>query len=195
MIQINSPFPEYHLKAYLPDKDEIKEDFSNADLTNKWTIYIFYPADFTFICPTELEDAATAYPFFHKLGAEVVSVSRDTAWVHKAWHDNSAAIRTVKYPMLADVEGKLCGEIGSLIETGKTDAGLSQRTTIIVDPDGMVKSLEMNDNDIGRNIDETLRKLQAAQFVRENKGALVCPAKWHPGDKTLKPGVALVGKI
>ncbi len=191
MLQVNEKFPEFHCKAYIPTTDKINDSFTNEDVAGKWCVYIFYPADFTFVCPTELEDAAAAYPLFQKLGCEIISVSVDTAFAHKAWHDNSEAIKKVQYPMLADVGGDLCYEVGALIE----DEGLSLRATYIVDPDGVIKAIEMNDNSIGRNIDETLRKLQAAQFVRENKGVLVCPAKWKPGSNTLKPGVDLVGKI
>jgi peroxiredoxin (alkyl hydroperoxide reductase subunit C) len=188
MVTINSKFPEYKLNGYIPD--ELKK-FSSADFAGKWVVYLFYPADFTFVCPTELEDAAEMYEQFQKVGAEIVSVSVDTEFVHKAWHDSSEAIKKVKYPMLADVGGRLCKEVGSLIE----EENLSLRATFIVDPDGLIKSIDMHDNSIGRNIEEIFRKLQASQFVRENHGALVCPAKWRPGEKTLKPGIDLVGKI
>jgi NADH-dependent peroxiredoxin subunit C len=188
MVTINSKFPEFKLDAYIPD--EIKK-FSNKDFSNKWMIYLFYPADFTFVCPTELEDAADMYDQFLKLGAEIASVSVDTAFVHKAWHDVSPAIAKIKYPMLADVGGNLCREAGTLID----GEFLSLRATFIVDPDGVIKAIDMHDNSIGRNMEEVLRKLQAAKFVRDNKGALVCPARWKPGSKTLKPGIDLVGKI
>ena len=188
MISINSKFPDFKLEGYIPD--EFKT-FTNKNFANKWVVYLFYPADFTFVCPTELEDAAEMHEQFVKVDAEIVSVSVDTAFVHKAWHDSSPAIKKVKYPMLADVGGKLCTELGTLIE----GEYLSYRSTFIVDPDGLIKSIEMHDNSIGRNIEEIFRKLQAAQFVRANNGVLVCPARWKPGDKTLTPGVELVGKI
>ncbi len=161
-----------------------------SDYGGKWLVLLFYPADFTFVCPTELEEAAAHHADFVKEGAEILSVSTDTAFVHKAWHDNSPAIKKIKYPMLADPNGKLSREFGTYME----DEGLSMRATFIIDPDGVVQSVEMHSNDIGRNIRETLRKLQAAKFVREHKG-LVCPASWEPGKDTLKPGVDLVGKI
>lgn len=154
---------------------------------------IFYPADFTFICPTELEEAADAYKEFKKLGAEIISVSTDTVHTHKAWHDTSPAIKKVEYPMAADPTGNLCKMFGTYIEEGE-DAGLSLRGTFIIDPDGVLKSIEINTNNIGRSTGELLRKLQAAKFVRENEGQ-VCPASWTPGKKTLKPGMDLVGKI
>jgi peroxiredoxin len=156
----------------------------------KWVVLLFYPADFTFVCPTELQEAAEHHDEFMKEGAEIMSVSTDTAFVHKAWHDNSPAIKNIKYPMIADPAGKLSREFGTYIE----NEGLSLRATFIIDPDRVVQSVEMHSNDIGRNIKETLRKLRAAKFVREHKG-LVCPASWEPGDKTLKPGTELVGKI
>jgi peroxiredoxin (alkyl hydroperoxide reductase subunit C) len=188
MVTVNSKFPEFKLEGYIPD--ELKT-FTNDIFKGKWMVYLFYPADFTFVCPTELEDAAEMYDKFTEVGAEIVSVSVDTAFVHKAWHDSSPAIKKVKYPMLADVGGVLCKELGTLIE----NENLSYRATFIIDPDGIIKSIEMHDNSIGRNIEEILRKLQAAQFVRANGGHLVCPARWKPGAKTLKPGVDLVGKI
>lgn len=188
MVSINSVFPNFKLDGYVPDKIS---SYTNESFKGKWTVYLFYPADFTFVCPTELEDAADFHAKFSEVGAEIVSVSVDTAFVHKAWHDNSPSIKKVKYPMLADVGGVLSRELGTLIE----NEHLSYRASFIVDPDGVIKSIEMHDNSIGRNIEEIFRKLQAAQFVRENKGALVCPARWKPGVKALKPGVDLVGKI
>ena len=151
---------------------------------------IFYPADFTFICPTELEEAAGLHEEFNKLNAEVFSVSTDTVFVHKAWHDHSPAIKKVKFPMIADPTGKICRMFGTYIE----DEGLSLRGSFIVDPDGVLKALEMHENSLGRNTKELLRKLQAAVYVREHKGE-VCPVSWEPGKKTLKPGLDLVGKI
>jgi peroxiredoxin (alkyl hydroperoxide reductase subunit C) len=151
---------------------------------------MFYPADFTFICPTELEEAADYYEEFKKVGAEIMSVSTDTVFVHKAWHDESPAIKKVKFPMVADPTGKLCREFGTYLE----DEGLSLRGSFIIDPDGVLTAFEVHDNSIGRSAKELLRKLQAAVFVRENKGQ-VCPASWEPGKETLTPGLDLVGKI
>lgn len=188
MISINSKFPEFNLDGYIPD--EIKK-FSNSSFRGKWAIYLFYPADFTFVCPTELEDAADFHQKFKEINSEIVSISVDTAFVHKAWHDHSPAIKKVNYPMLSDVGGTLCKELGTLIE----GENLSYRATFIVDPEGIIKAIDIHDNSIGRNIEEIYRKLQASQYVREHKGELVCPARWKPGDKTLKPGVDLVGKI
>jgi peroxiredoxin (alkyl hydroperoxide reductase subunit C) len=161
-----------------------------TDYRGQWLILFFYPADFTFVCPTELEDVADHYEKLQKLGAEVLSISTDTVFVHKAWHDQSPAIKKIEFPMVADPTAKLCREMGVYIE----EEGVSLRGTFIIDPDGILRGMEVNDNSIGRNADELLRKLQAAQYVREHGGE-VCPAKWQPGDKTLKPGLDLVGKI
>lgn len=187
MIKIGQKIPDFTLEAYHQDK--IKK-IKLSDYKGRWLVLIFYPADFTFICPTELEEAAQHYNEFQKLGAEVLSVSTDTVFAHKAWHDQSPAIGKIHYPMLADPTGKVCLEFGTYIE----EEGLSLRGTFIIDPDGVLKALDVHDNSIGRSTKEILRKLQAAKFVREHKG-LVCPASWEPGKKTLKPGLKLVGKI
>lgn len=160
------------------------------DFQGKWLILFFYPADFTFVCPTELTDVADHYEEFQKLNAEIVSVSTDTVFVHKAWHDHSPTIKDIKYPMAADPTGNLCKALGTYIP----EEGLSYRASFIIDPEGIIKAFEIHDNSIGRSADELLRKVQAAIYVRENGGE-VCPAKWKPGEKTLKPGMDLVGKI
>ncbi|MBI4448066.1 redoxin domain-containing protein [Candidatus Woesearchaeota archaeon] len=187
MIKIGQKIPDFELEAFHENK--IKK-VKLSDYKGKWLVLIFYPADFTFICPTELEEAAENYNEFKKIGAEVLSISTDTVFVHKAWHDNSPAIKKIKFPMVADPCGKLCEEFGTYIE----EAGLSLRGSFIIDPNGILKAFEMHDNSIGRSIKELLRKLQAAKFVNEHNG-LVCPASWEPGKKTLKPGLDLVGKI
>jgi len=187
MVKIGEKILDFELKAFHNGEEQ---KIKLSDSSGKWLVLLFYPADFTFICPTELEEAADLYPEFQKLDAEILSVSTDTVFVHKAWADHSAAIKKVKFPMLADPTGKLCREFGTYIE----GEGLSIRATFIIDPDGVLRSMEMHDNSVGRNAREILRKLQAAKFVRENKG-LVCPASWQPGGKTLKPGLDLVGKI
>jgi len=161
-----------------------------SDQKGKWVVLLFYPADFTFVCPTELAEAAGEYETFKKLGAEIASVSTDTAYVHKAWHDASPAISTIEYPMLADPAGFLCRQFGTYIES----EGVSLRATFIIDPEGRLIAYEMHDNSIGRSTAEILRKLEAAKYVREHKGE-VCPASWKPGVRTLKPGMDLVGKI
>jgi peroxiredoxin (alkyl hydroperoxide reductase subunit C) len=187
MIKIGQKIPDFTVEAF--DENRIRK-IKLSDYKRKWLVLLFYPADFTFICPTELEEAAHYYKEFKKLGAEILSISTDTVFVHKAWHDNSPAIKKIHFPMVADPTGELCREFGTYIAA----EGLSLRATFIIDPDGIIKACEMHDNSIGRNIQEILRKLQAAKFVREHKGQ-VCPANWRPGKKTLKPGLKLVGKI
>jgi peroxiredoxin len=169
--------------------DEIKK-IELADFEGKWLILFFYPADFTFVCPTELGDLADNYEKITSLGAEVVSVSTDTAFVHKAWKDNSATIAKIRFPMLADPARRVCRSYGTLIE----DEGLSLRATFIVSPEGKIKAFEMHDNSIGRSTQELIRKLQAAIYVSSHKGE-VCPMNWSPGAETIKPSTELVGKI
>jgi NADH-dependent peroxiredoxin subunit C len=184
---INKLAPLFATQAY--HQGETK-NVRLLDYRGKWVILVFYPADFTYICPTELGDLAEKYPEFQQLNAEVLSVSTDTVFVHKAWHDTSATIAKIKFPMLADPTGKICKAYGTYI----TEEGLSLRGTFVIDPDGMLKAYELHDNSIGRSSDELLRKVKAAQFVREHGGE-VCPANWQPGSSTLKPGLDLVGKI
>jgi len=187
MAKIGKEILDFELDVfYNNDNKKIKL----SDYRGKWLILVFYPADFTFICPTELEELADSYEEFKKLNAEILSVSTDTVFVHKAWHDNSNAIKKIRFPMIADPAGRLCREFGTYIE----EEGLSLRGSFIIGPDGILKAFEIHDNSIGRSAKELLRKLQAAKFVNENKG-LVCPAGWEPGKKTLKPGLDLVGKI
>ncbi|MCO5113784.1 MAG: alkyl hydroperoxide reductase subunit C [Bdellovibrionaceae bacterium] len=187
MTMINSQIPEFKVQAYH------NNDFvtvTDKDLKGKWSIFFFYPADFTFVCPTELGDMADKYAAFKEIGVEVYGVSTDTHFTHKAWHDASETIKKIKYPMLADPTGALSRAFGVYIE----EEGLAYRGTFVVNPEGKIKVAEMHDNGIGRNADELLRKVQAAQFIATNPGE-VCPAKWQPGAKTLKPGLDLVGKI
>lgn len=197
MIKIGEKVPNFKVNALVDD--QIKQ-VSLYDYAGKWTVLIFYPADFSFVCPTELEEAAKYYDEFKKLNAEILSVSTDTEYAHKAWHDTSPAIGKIRYPMLADPAGRMCREFGTYIENkesspdGIEDEGLSLRGTFIIDPDGILKTIEIHDNSLGRNISETLRKLRAAIHVREHPGE-VCPVSWEPGKGTLKPGADLVGKI
>jgi len=187
MIKINEQAPEFSEDAFIGN--EIKK-VSLGDYRGKWVVLFFYPADFTFVCPTELGDLADRYEEIKELGAEVISVSTDTAFVHKAWHDNSETIKKIKFPMLADPARRVCQSYGTLIE----EEGLSLRATFIIDPEGNLKTIELHDNSIGRSSDELIRKLQAAKFVAEHNGE-VCPMNWKPNAKTLKPGLDLVGKI
>ncbi|MBE8221769.1 MAG: peroxiredoxin [Bdellovibrionales bacterium] len=184
---INTQSPEFKLEAY--HNDNFKT-VTQQDLKGKWSVFFFYPADFTFVCPTELGDMADKYAEFQQMGVEVYSISTDTHFTHKAWHDASETIKKIKYPMLADPTGFLTRAFGVHIE----EAGLAYRGTFLINPEGEIKLAEIQDNSIGRNADELLRKVQAAQFTAKNPNE-VCPAKWTPGADTLKPGLDLVGKI
>jgi peroxiredoxin (alkyl hydroperoxide reductase subunit C) len=165
-------------------------DVSDADLRGKWSVVFFYPADFTFVCPTELEDLADNYAEFQKLGVEIYSVSTDTHFCHKAWHDSSEAIKKIEYTMVGDPTGAISRNFGVMIE----EAGLADRGTFVIDPDGKIQIVEINAGGVGRDASELLRKVKAAQYVASHPGE-VCPAKWKEGEKTLAPSLDLVGKI
>lgn len=163
---------------------------SDADLKGKWSVVFFYPADFTFVCPTELEDLADNYTEFQKLGVEIYSVSTDTHFAHKAWHDTSEAVGKIQYTMVGDPTGQISRNFDVLIEA----EGLADRGTFVVDPDGKIQIVEITAGGIGRDAVELLRKIKAAQYVAAHPGE-VCPAKWQEGEKTLAPSLDLVGKI
>lgn len=165
-------------------------EVTDKDLEGKWTAFVFYPADFSFVCPTELEDYAYYHEEFNKLGCDIYSVSTDTHFVHKAWHDTSEKINKIKYPMLADPAGKLAKDFGVLDE----ELWQALRGSFLINPEGKIVAYEVNDMGIGRSAKDLLRKLQAAQFVEQNGGE-ACPANWKPGEETLTPGIDLVGKI
>ena len=184
---INQPAPQFTAEAF--HNNEIKK-ISLSEYKGKWVVLVFYPADFTFVCPTELGDLADHYQELQQLGVEILSVSTDTAFVHKAWADSSETIKKINYPMVADPTGKICKAYRTYIP----EEGLSLRGTFLIDPDGNLKAYELHDNNIGRSSTELIRKIKAAQFVRENNGN-VCPMNWEPGKDTLKPGLDLVGKI
>ena len=163
---------------------------TDENLKGKWSVFVFYPADFTFVCPTELEDLANNYAEFKKLGVEIYGISTDTHFAHKAWHDTSEAIKKVQYPLVGDPTATLARNFEVLIE----EEGLALRGTFVINPEGQIKVLEIHDNGIGRDAGELLRKVQAAQYVAAHPGE-VCPAKWTPGAETLTPSLDLVGKI
>jgi NADH-dependent peroxiredoxin subunit C len=163
---------------------------TNEDLKGKWSVFVFYPADFTFVCPTELGDLADHYAEFRKIGVEIYGVSTDTHFTHKAWHDTSDTIAKVQYPLVADPTATLSRNFEVLIE----EEGLALRGTFVINPEGLIKIIEVHDNGIGRDARELLRKVQAAQYVASHPGE-VCPAKWTPGAQTLAPSLDLVGKI
>ncbi len=165
-------------------------EVTEADLRGKWSVVFFYPADFTFVCPTELEDLADHYDAFQKLGVEIYAVSTDTHFTHMAWHGSSPAVGKVKFPMVGDPTGTICRNFDVLI----SESGLADRGTFVINPAGKIVVCEIHDGGIGRDASELLRKVEAAQYVEANPGE-VCPARWRPGAKTLKPSAELVGKL
>lgn len=187
MSLIGKKIEDFKVQAY--HNGDFKEVTADT-VKGKWSLFFFYPADFSFVCPTELGDLADNYDKFKEVGVEIYSVSTDTHFVHKAWADASDTIAKIKYPMLADPTGDLARQFDVLIES----EGLALRGSFIVNPEGEIKAYEVHDLGIGRNAEELLRKVQAAQFVAEH-GDQVCPAKWTPGDETLAPSLDLVGKL
>ncbi|WP_018913118.1 alkyl hydroperoxide reductase subunit C [Thiomonas sp. FB-6] len=187
MSLINTEIKPFKANAYQSGKFI---EVTDATLKGHWSVVVFYPADFTFVCPTELEDLADHYAEFKKLGVEVYSVSTDTHFAHKAWHDTSEAIGKVQYVMIGDPTGAITRNFDVMIE----EEGLALRGTFLINPEGQIKLCEIHDNGIGRDASELLRKVKAAQYVASHPGE-VCPAKWKEGEKTLKPSLDLVGKI
>ena len=187
MSYINSEVKPFNATAF--HNGEFIE-VSEADLKGKWSVVFFYPADFTFVCPTELGDLADNYEEFKKLGVEIYSVSTDTHFTHKAWHDTSEEIGKIQYPMIGDPTGQITRNFGVMIE----EAGLADRGTFVIDPEGIIQIVEINAGGIGRDAQELLRKVKAAQYVAAHPGE-VCPAKWKEGEATLTPSLDLVGKI
>lgn len=187
MALIGSTIQPFTAQAY---KDGKFVTVTDADTQGKWAVFFFYPADFTFVCPTELEDLADVYPTLQKMDVEVYAVSTDTHFSHKAWHDTSPAIGKINYFMLGDPTHALSTNFGVLRE----GQGLADRGTFVVDPDGVIQIVEITAEGVGRNAQELLRKIKAAQYVRAHPGE-VCPAKWEEGAETLAPSLDLVGKI
>ena len=187
MSLIGKEIVEFKANAY--HKGEFIE-VSSEDLKGKWSIVCFYPADFTFVCPTELEDLQDQYATLQGLGVEVYSVSTDTHFTHKAWHDSSEEIKKIEYPMVGDPTWTLAKNFDVLIEAD----GLADRGTFVIDPEGKIQIVEINAGGIGRDASELMRKVKAAQYVHAHPGE-VCPAKWKQGEATLAPSIDLVGKI
>jgi len=187
MSLINTTIKPFSAKAFHQGRFI---DVTDASVRGKWSIFFFYPADFTFVCPTELGDVADLYDTFTSMGVEVYGISTDTHFTHKAWHDTSDTIKKVRYPLVGDPTGTLTRNFGVMVE----DAGLALRGTFVVNPEGVIKVMEVHDDGIGRDAKELLRKVQAAQYVATHPGE-VCPAKWTPGAETLAPSLDLVGKI
>ena len=187
MSLINTPVKAFKANAYQNGKFITVTD---QDLKGKWSVVFFYPADFTFVCPTELGDLADHHDTFKSMGVEIYAVSTDTQFTHKAWHDTSDTIGKIKYPMIGDPTGAITRNFDVMVES----EGLALRGTFVINPEGVIKAIEITDDGIGRDAQELLRKVQAAQYIAANPGQ-VCPAKWTPGAETLAPSLDLVGKI
>lgn len=165
-------------------------EVTTESVLGKWSVFFFYPADFTFVCPTELGDLQNHYAKLQELGVEVYSVSEDTHFVHKAWADATDTIGDIQYTMVGDPTGVLA----RFFEVLDEDLGQAYRGTFVLSPEGEIKVYEVHDMGIGRNAEELVRKIEAAQFVAEH-GDQVCPANWTPGAETISPSLDLVGKI
>jgi peroxiredoxin (alkyl hydroperoxide reductase subunit C) len=187
MSLINTPIKPFKAQAFKSGKFI---EVTDESVKGKWSVFFFYPADFTFVCPTELEDLADNYAEFQKLGVEIYGVSTDTHFAHKAWHDTSPAIGKINYALVGDPTTTLSRNFDVLIE----EAGLADRGTFVVDPNGLIQIVEINAGGVGRDAKELLRKVKAVQYVASHPGE-VCPAKWQEGEKTLAPSLDLVGKI
>ncbi|WP_059171682.1 alkyl hydroperoxide reductase subunit C [Bacillus sp. FJAT-27445] len=187
MSLIGTEVQPFKLQAY---KNGEFIEVTEQDFKGNWTVLCFYPADFTFVCPTELEDLQNQYPALQKLGVEVFSASRDSHFTHKAWHDTSETIGKITYAMIGDPAHVLSRQFDVLVE----ELGQADRGTFIIDPDGVIQAVEINAGGIGRDASTLINKIKAAQYVRNNPGE-VCPAKWEEGASTLKPSLDLVGKI
>ncbi len=187
MSLINTAIKPFKAQAFKQGKFV---EVSEADIKGKWAIFFFYPADFTFVCPTELGDLADHHAELKKLGVEVFSVSTDTHFTHKAWHDSSETIGKIEYAMIGDPTGTITRNF----EVMREGEGLADRGTFVVDPGGIIQAMEVTAEGIGRNAADLLRKVKAAQYVAAHPGE-VCPAKWEEGQKTLAPSLQLVGKI
>jgi peroxiredoxin (alkyl hydroperoxide reductase subunit C) len=187
MTRIGEQIPDVQLEVYQADAFET---IRLHERHGRWLVLLFYPADFTFVCPTELAAIADQHDRFVELDADVVSVSTDTVYAHKAWHDSSPLVGRVAFAMGADPSGEVCRAFDAYNER----TGLAIRATALIDPDGVVRAVEQHDDSIGRNPKEIVRKLQAASLVREH-GAAVCPAAWTPGKAVLTPAPELVGNL
>ena len=187
MSLINKEVKDFSVQSFQNGEFKV---VSKNDILGKWSVFFFYPADFTFVCPTELEDLQNLYSKFKEAGCEIYSVSCDTHFVHKAWYDTSDRIKKLQYPMLADPTHALSIDFDVYIESD----GMSERGTFIVNPEGKIVGYEVSAGNVGRNAEELLRKVLACQFVAAH-GDEVCPAKWQPGAETLKPSLDLVGQL
>ena len=191
LVSVGANVPDFEMETYEPAHGDFgKVALADIKKAGKWSILVFYPADFTFVCPTELADLADQQDKLAKLGAHVIAVSTDTKFAHMVWRNTEGLMKNVKYTLAADTTGA----VSRLFGVYDSATGLALRGTFIINPDGVIKTLEIHDNAIARDVTETLRKLKAAQYVASHPGE-VCPAKWKEGEKTLAPSLDLVGKI
>ncbi|MCX7944214.1 MAG: redoxin domain-containing protein [Deltaproteobacteria bacterium] len=191
ILRIGQKLPDLSFEAYDPDKREfVLKDVSEFRKSGKWFVFFFYPADFTFVCPTELKDLSDKYEEFKRYGVEVVSFSADTKYVHLAWKDAEPLLEGVKFLMGADPNGKIAKLLGVYDE----ETGLPKRGTFIFNPEGQLVSIEISYDNVGRNADELLRKIKAHIYLSKHPDE-ACPAKWSEGDKTLKPSPDIVGRV
>jgi len=189
MPKIHQMFPDFTLPAYYP-KEDVEKTVSLETFKGKWLVVFFYPADFTFVCPTELKDMGKHYAEFQKYNAEILAISTDTVFTHKAWVSEEKLLEDISFPLAADHTGVLTRTLGIYNENN----GHADRAAYIIDPDGIVQTIEIVADNIGRSAGEILRKFKALDYVRKNSG-LACPASWEEGDKTLRPGLDIVGKV
>ena len=189
MTQVDKKFPHFSLEAYNPEKEEV-EKITNDDFQGRWLILFFYPADFTFVCPTELVDMNRHIEDFKKYKADIIGVSTDTVHTHRAWIEMEELLKGLAYPLASDHGGTFSAELGILYE----DSFKSQRAAFIIDPDGILRAIDIVGDDIGRNASEILRKLKALDFVRKNPGK-VCPASWEEGEAVIVPSIKKAGKV
>ncbi len=188
MYQVDQKFLNFSLEVYLPEKDDV-ERFTSHDLSGKWLVLLFYPADFTFVCPTELAELNRLYADFKKLKAEVMTISTDTVYTHKVWLETEELLKGIKYPMAADHNGKFSKELGIYDE----EKGMAQRAAFIIDPEGVLRAVDIVSDAIGRSAGEILRKLKALDFVRKHPGK-VCPASWDDGKEVIAPSIKKAGR-
>jgi peroxiredoxin len=189
MLMVGKKVPDFEAQAYFPVEGTM-EKVKLSDYEGQWTLLCFYPADFTFVCPTEINAVARVYSELQKLNVEVLAVSTDTVFSHKVWHENSDLIKPVKFPMLADPKGEVC----RLYEVYDDGEGLAVRGRFLIDPDGILRAVEVVYPNVGRNVKELLRQIKAFQYVREHPDE-IAPAGWEPGKKTFKPGFSIAGKV
>ena len=189
MSLLNRSIAPFQAQAFVAGRADFMPVTAES-FKGKWSILMFYPADFTFVCPTELEDLATLAPDFEALGVQIFAASTDTHFAHKAWHEHSEAVGKVRFPLIGDPTGALARQFEVYVE----ETGLAQRGTFVLNPEGQIKLIELHDDGIGRNAQELLRKVKAAQYVAAHPNE-ACPARWQEGDQTLVPSLDLVGKI